>query len=85
MKISPTLLLLLSFGVGLGTAFPIVRVIPPPISLIQITDNVRHYVQTCRLITLVVSGNIALRPSIVEFDEPCVADTIFYNGFETAL
>lgn len=53
----------------------------PPIQILLI-DHARHYVQTCQQIRWTTSGDITQRPNIAEFGEPCIADTIFYGGFQ---
>jgi|GEM_PF-3194272 len=63
----------------LAVALPIQ---PPPIYVLLI-DHAHHYVQTCQQIRWTTSGDIAQRPNIAEFGEPCVADTIFYDGMES--
>ena len=54
----------------------------PPIYILLI-DHAHHYVQTCQQIRWTTSGDITQRPNIAEFGEPCVADTIFYDGLES--
>lgn len=63
-------------------AFPFPAPRTPVISYILIIDHSTHNVKTCEEIRWVRTGDPLLRPSIAEFGEPCVQDTIFYDGFD---